>query len=87
MYPSPEMLRAARALLGLTQEAAAKLCGVSSRTLVAAESGKGTLSGLHNVMGGYMGRGVRFDGTPDYKTQTVTVVHAEAPTPPEIPND
>lgn len=87
MYPSSEQLRAARALLGLSQEAAAKACGVSSRTLLAVESGKGSLSALHNVMGWYMGRGVTFGGSMDYQTQTVTVVHKVPPPPPEIPED
>lgn len=85
MYPSPEMLRAARSLLGLTQEAAAKACGVSSRTLLAVENGRGTLSGLHSVMGAYMGKGITFSGSPDYRVQTVSIEHPVPPPPPLIP--
>ena len=87
MYPTSEQLRAARALLGLTQEAAAKACGVSSRTLLAVETGKGSLSALHGVMGWYMGQGVTFGGSLDYQTQTVTVVHKRPPPPPTIPEE
>lgn len=81
------MLRAARALLGFTQEQAAKECRVSSRTLVSVENGKGSLAGLHSVMGAYMGLGIRFAGTPDYQEQTVTMRHPVPPPPPLIPGD
>lgn len=87
MYPSAEMLRAARALLGLNQEEAAKACKVSSRTLLAVENGRATLPALHGVMGAYMGLGVRFDATADYGTQTVSVTHRNPPGPPPIPEE
>lgn len=79
------MLRAARALLDLTQPDASKMCCVAVRTLVAAERGEGSLGTLHKLMGGYMGAGINFGGTGDYKEQSVTLVLREAPEVPPIP--
>lgn len=87
MYPSAEMLRAARALLGLNQEDAAKACKVSPRTLLAVENNRSTLAALHGVMGAYMGLGIRFDATADYGSQTVSILHRNPPGPPPIPEE
>ncbi len=85
MYPSPQQLRAARALLDLTQPEAAKLCRTSLRSLVAAEKGEVTIAVLHKLMGGYVGNGISFTGTPDYREQGVTMLLREAPAIPPIP--
>ncbi|AMB45058.1 hypothetical protein Y590_09130 [Methylobacterium sp. AMS5] len=85
MYPTPPMLRAARTLLDLKQDEAARLCHTSLKSLVAAEKGEASRAILHKLMGGYMGAGIRFDGSPDYRTQIVTLELDEAPADPQIP--
>jgi hypothetical protein len=85
MYPSPRQLRAARALLDLTQPQAATQCRTALRSLVAAEKGEASLAILHKLMGGYMGAGIRFEGSPDYRVQGVTLELPEAPPFPPIP--
>ncbi|MBI1689503.1 helix-turn-helix transcriptional regulator [Methylorubrum sp. DB1722] len=87
MYPTPNQLRAARALLGFNQEEAARACGVSGRTLLSVENGKGSLTTLHTVMGAYLGLGVVFDASQDYGRQSVSVQHRVPPGPPPIPED
>lgn len=72
MYPTPAQLRAARALLNLTQDDVARRAGLSSRTVISAEQGKTGKATLGSLMAAYMELGLRFDGTPDGNKLTVT---------------
>lgn len=85
-YPTPSMLRGARAMLGLSQDEVARRARVSPRTLVSVEQGKASRGALHSVMGAYHGMGIIFAGSQDYQTQTVTVVLPEPPAKPPIPD-
>jgi hypothetical protein len=85
VYPSPMQLRAARTLVGLTQDEISRRVGLSQRTMVAVEMRKSSLSALHSVMGFYAGLGISFSGTPDYTVQTVTYTQATPPDVPPIP--
>ncbi|KQP62164.1 helix-turn-helix transcriptional regulator [Methylobacterium sp. Leaf112] len=81
MYPNPTELRAARALLGWTQEEAAKTSGISVRTLIAVEKGEGTTKALHNIMGALMGAGLRFMMLPEGEVQITYRRPERDPTP------
>lgn len=64
MLPSPQQIRAARALLDLTQEQAAALVGVSPRTWTDVERGTASEATVERVMGTLMGEGVEFVAGP-----------------------
>lgn len=85
MYPSPMQLRAARTLVGITQDEIARRVGLSQRTMVAVENRKSTRAALHSVMGFYTGMGVSFGGTEDYKVQTISYTSKEAPVLAPLP--
>jgi transcriptional regulator with XRE-family HTH domain len=63
MLPTPTQIRAARALLNLTQEEAAVLVGISKRTWVAVEQGVASADSVQAVMGALMGAGIEFLAT------------------------
>lgn len=64
MLPTPQQIRAARALLDLTQEEAAVLVGVSPRTWTEVERGTASEQTVEKVMGRLMGEGVDFVSSP-----------------------
>lgn len=60
MLPTASQIRAARALLGITQEEAAALVGVSGRTWTDVEKGIASEAVIERVMGVMLGQGVEF---------------------------
>lgn len=70
MLPTPHQIRAARALLVLTQEEAADLVGVSARTWTEVEKGTASEAAVEKVMGGLMGR-VEFTASRNGKRRGV----------------
>ncbi|WP_375453474.1 helix-turn-helix domain-containing protein [uncultured Methylobacterium sp.] len=85
MYPTPTELRAGRSLLNLTQEEMAKLAGVSVRTLISVEQGRGTIAALHSVMGAMMGMGLRYDLAADGKRVVISYDRVEDVDPKQRP--
>lgn len=71
MLPTPQQIRAARALLDLTQEEAAALVGVSPRTWTEVERGTASEQTVEKVMGRLMGEGVDFVASASGKRRGV----------------
>lgn len=67
VLPSAEQIRAARSLLGLTQDEVARLAGVSRRTIVTLETGSAPVDSttMMSVVEFLNGAGVRFESTED----------------------
>ena len=67
VLPSPEQLRAARSLLGLSQDDVARLAGVSRRTIVTLEKGSAEVdeATITSVVDFLASAGVRFESTED----------------------
>ncbi len=75
MIPTTIQFRGARALLGLSQEEAARAAGVGVRTLITVEQGGGSRLTKERLMGFYLGEGVSFGLSRDGKTETVSLRH------------
>jgi len=84
MYPTPEMFRAARALIGLQQATLAEKGHLSQRTLVAVEQGTASRTAINTVVGVYGALGLTFDASPDYRTTCITWIRDEAPDPADL---
>lgn len=67
ILPTPDQIRAARSLLGLSQEEIARMAGVSRRTIVTLESGSATVdeTTMMSVVAFFVSAGVRFVSAED----------------------
>lgn len=67
ILPIPDQIRAARSLLGLSQEEVARLAGVSRRSVVTLESGSAVVdeTTMMSVVDFMVGAGVRFVSAED----------------------
>ncbi|MCJ2074464.1 hypothetical protein MKK68_02155 [Methylobacterium sp. E-016] len=75
------MLRAARALIGIPQSELATKGKLSARTIVAVEQGTASVAALNAIVGVYVGLGLRFEASRDYRTTSITWTRPEAPDP------
>lgn len=71
MTPTPAQLRAARTLLDIGQKELAAKAGLSLRTMVVVEQGKGAGASLEKVVSALHREGVSFGGTPDGRSLSV----------------
>lgn len=71
MIPTPTQLRAARFLLDIGQKELAEKSGISLRTMVAVEQGKGADSSREKVVDALGREGIELSGSPDGTTLTV----------------
>ena len=81
MYPSPDQIRAARALLNMHQEELAELARVSKRTIANMEAGNKApiRATLEAVMAALMSKDVRFTYDPQTKRRGVEGPPSETP--------
>lgn len=80
MYPSAPQIRAARALLGMSQGALAEAAKVSDRTIASLEAGRpANRSTIEWVMSALMARDVRFTYDPETKRRGVEGPPSETP--------
>ena len=71
MIPTPAQIRAARVLLELQQTELASKAGLSVRTLVVVEQGKGAEASHEKVVAALNSEGIVFGGSPDGRSLSV----------------
>ena len=87
LNPTPFQLRAARAIMGLTQEGVAQQSGISAKTVIGVEARKCSRSALGSVVAAYRRMGVTFEASADYQRQTVSRLFDGPQEVPELPVD